>query len=61
MVPSTGAKPSGAAQGLKKAHDDDNFLVATTTPPFQKPPKVQAQVGRRRKLFFLISEPYNIN
>jgi hypothetical protein len=43
MVPNIGAKPSGVAQGLKKAHDNDNLLITTTTPPLQKPPKVQTQ------------------
>ncbi len=37
MVLSTRAKPSGVAQGLKKAHDDDTPLATTIVPPFQQP------------------------
>jgi len=44
MVLSTRAKPSGVAQGLKRAHDDDTPLATTIVPPFQQLPKVQTLI-----------------
>jgi len=44
MASNIGAKPSGATQGLKRAHDDDTLFIATATPPFQQHPRVQTLV-----------------
>jgi hypothetical protein len=35
------AKSSRAAQGLKRAHDDDAPFTTSVMPPLQQPPKVQ--------------------
>jgi len=44
MVLSTKTKPSGVAQGLKRAHDDDTPFATVIVPPFQQPPKVQTLI-----------------
>jgi hypothetical protein len=49
-LPSTGAKPSGAAQGLRRAHDDDTpAALAAAAPPLQQPPKVQTLVAAKQR------------
>jgi hypothetical protein len=53
-LPSTGAKPSGAAQGLRRAHDDDTpaaaaAAAAAAAPPLQQPPKVQTLVAAKQR------------
>jgi hypothetical protein len=47
-LPSTGAKPSGAAQGLRRAHDDDT-PAAAAAPPLQQPPKAQTLVAAKQR------------
>ncbi|CAM6034280.1 unnamed protein product [Sphagnum compactum] len=48
-LPSTGAKPSGAVQGLRRAHDDDTPAAAAAAPALQQPPKVQTLAAARQR------------
>ncbi|KAH9553773.1 hypothetical protein CY35_08G029900 [Sphagnum magellanicum] len=47
-LPSTGAKSSVAAQGLRRVHDDDTPAAAAAAPPLQQPPKVQTLAAAKQ-------------
>lgn len=47
-LPRTGAKPSGAAEGLRRAHDDDT-PAAAAAPPLEQPPKVQTLAASKQR------------
>jgi hypothetical protein len=61
-VSNIGAKPSGVAQRLKRAHDNDTHPATLAMPPFQQPPKVQTLVvakQRGRRSFSSLSQSLN--
>ncbi|CAK9233324.1 unnamed protein product [Sphagnum troendelagicum] len=48
-LPRTGAKPSGAAEGLRRAHDDDTPAAAAAAPPLEQPPKFQTLAASKQR------------